>query len=241
MTIAPDLLSSLKWRRIGPYRGGRVVAAAGDPSDPMTFYFGACAGGVWKTTDGGTYWENVSDGFFNTAAVGAIAVSDSDPNVISATQADLDEQHALFIRARDKLSECHDAINQIIRVRRQVDEWVRRSEGHGGHQGVSGAAGALKDKLSAIEDELIQLKAVGDLDTISQPAGLNAKLAEITFVPSQADYAPTAQSHDVFQDLSARTDTQMQRLNEVIEQDLPAFVNVLHELEIPVISPGGTD
>ena len=50
----------------------------------MTFYFGACAGGVWKTTDGGTYWENVSDGFFETAAVGAIAVAPSDPNVIYA-------------------------------------------------------------------------------------------------------------------------------------------------------------
>jgi photosystem II stability/assembly factor-like uncharacterized protein len=50
----------------------------------MTFYFGAVAGGVWKTTDGGTYWRNVSDGFFNTAAVGAIAVSQSDPNVVYA-------------------------------------------------------------------------------------------------------------------------------------------------------------
>ena len=77
-------LRSMEWRCIGPFRGGRVVAVAGDPSDPMTFYFGACAGGVWKTTDGGTYWENVSDGFFKTAAVGAIAVSQSDPNVIYA-------------------------------------------------------------------------------------------------------------------------------------------------------------
>ncbi|MCH8206630.1 MAG: glycosyl hydrolase, partial [Chloroflexi bacterium] len=76
------MLSSLKWRSIGPYRGGRVVAAAGDPSDLMTFYFGACAGGVWKTTDGGTYWENISDGFFQTAAVGAMAVAEGDPNVI---------------------------------------------------------------------------------------------------------------------------------------------------------------
>src|SRR5918911_1487377 len=64
--------------------GGRVVAVAGDPHDPMVFYFGACAGGVWKTTDGGTSWENVSDGFFRTAAVGAIAVADADPNVVYA-------------------------------------------------------------------------------------------------------------------------------------------------------------
>lgn len=83
---ADALLSSdeLKWRCIGPPRGGRVVAVAGDPTDPMTFYFGACAGGVWKTTDGGTYWECVSDGFFGSASVGALAVAPSDPNVIYA-------------------------------------------------------------------------------------------------------------------------------------------------------------
>src|SRR2546427_4804520 len=82
MTVDPRLLNSLRWRLVGPYRGGRVVAVAGHPSDPMTFYFGACAGGVWKTTDGGTTWENVSDGYFKTSAVGALAVSESDPNVI---------------------------------------------------------------------------------------------------------------------------------------------------------------
>lgn len=80
----PEVTQALEWRLVGPHRGGRVVAVAGDPHDPATFYFGACAGGVWKTTDGGTYWENVSDGYFRTAAVGAIAVSESDPNVIYA-------------------------------------------------------------------------------------------------------------------------------------------------------------
>ena len=80
----PALLQALKWRCIGPPRGGRVVAVAGDPSDAMTAYFGAVAGGVWKTTDGGTYWENISDGFFNTSSIGALAVADSDPNVIYA-------------------------------------------------------------------------------------------------------------------------------------------------------------
>ena len=79
-----DMLATLRWRSIGPPRGGRTVAVAGHPTEPMVFYFGACAGGVWKTADGGTYWENVSDGFFNTAAVGAIAVSESDPNVVYA-------------------------------------------------------------------------------------------------------------------------------------------------------------
>jgi photosystem II stability/assembly factor-like uncharacterized protein len=81
-SLQDSLLSSLAWRCIGPHRGGRCVAVAGDVSDPMTFYFGACAGGVWKTTDGGTYWRNVSDGSFSTSAIGAVDVSPSDPNVV---------------------------------------------------------------------------------------------------------------------------------------------------------------
>src|SRR5205809_3141588 len=80
--IDPTLLNSLEWRLIGPFRGGRVVAVAGDPVHPQVFYFGSTGGGVWKTTDGGILWENVSDGFFKRASVGAIAVSASDPNVI---------------------------------------------------------------------------------------------------------------------------------------------------------------
>ncbi|HEU5424205.1 MAG TPA: glycosyl hydrolase, partial [Nitrolancea sp.] len=82
--IAPGTTQTMAWRLVGPHRGGRVVAVAGDPSEPSTFYFGACAGGVWKTTDGGGYWENVSDGFFTTSAIGALAVAQSDPNVLYA-------------------------------------------------------------------------------------------------------------------------------------------------------------
>ncbi|MEO7912159.1 MAG: glycosyl hydrolase [Roseiflexaceae bacterium] len=84
MPSTSDFTGLLEWRCIGPFRGGRVVTVAGDYHDANTFYFGACAGGVWKTTDAGVYWENVSDGFFNTAAVGALAVAPSDSNVIYA-------------------------------------------------------------------------------------------------------------------------------------------------------------
>ena len=76
------LYNALEWRCIGPFRAGRVVAVAGDPVHQGTFYFGACSGGVWKTEDGGTNWRNVSDGYLNVASVGAVAVSDSDPNVV---------------------------------------------------------------------------------------------------------------------------------------------------------------
>jgi photosystem II stability/assembly factor-like uncharacterized protein len=81
---APTNLSGLKWRCIGPPRGGRVVAVAGDAANKMVAYFGACAGGIWKTIDGGVYWRCVSDGFMGSAAVGAIAAAPSDSNVIYA-------------------------------------------------------------------------------------------------------------------------------------------------------------
>ena len=75
---------ALKWRNIGPFRGGRSLTAIGVPSQPLTYYFGSVGGGVWKTIDGGLEWSNISDGYFKTGSVGALAVSESDPNVIYA-------------------------------------------------------------------------------------------------------------------------------------------------------------
>lgn len=82
---APDaspLLKTLQWRSIGPARGGRAATVAGVVGDRNTYYMGATGGGVWKTTDAGASWKNVSDGFFKTGSVGAIAVAPSDPNVV---------------------------------------------------------------------------------------------------------------------------------------------------------------
>ena len=84
MTGKSTLDGLMRWRCIGPFRGGRVVAVTGSYTDRNTFYFGGCAGGVWKTVDAGTYWQNVSDGYFTTSSVGAIAVAPSDSNVIYA-------------------------------------------------------------------------------------------------------------------------------------------------------------
>ncbi len=81
-TYDAKLYSALEWRNIGPFRGGRATAVSGVTSDPLTYYMGATGGGVWKTADAGKSWKNISDGFFKTGSVGAIAVSESDPNVI---------------------------------------------------------------------------------------------------------------------------------------------------------------
>ena len=80
--VNPNLYSGLEWRGIGPYRGGRVTAVAGVASDRFVYYMGATGGGVWKTIDGGISWTPVSDGFFKTGSVGAIAVAPSNSNII---------------------------------------------------------------------------------------------------------------------------------------------------------------
>ncbi len=77
-----SLYEGMKWRNIGPTRGGRSVASSGVVSDPMTYYMGTTGGGIWKTDDAGITWKNISDGQLKTGTVGAIAVSESDPNVI---------------------------------------------------------------------------------------------------------------------------------------------------------------
>lgn len=80
--VDPGLFQSMSYRNIGPFRGGRVTTVTGVPGETFTFYMGATGGGVWKTTDAGTTWQNISDGYFNTTGIGAITVAPSDPNII---------------------------------------------------------------------------------------------------------------------------------------------------------------
>jgi photosystem II stability/assembly factor-like uncharacterized protein len=76
------IFKPLKWRSIGPFRGGRSVCGTGVVGDVKTYYMGTTGGGLWKTEDMGLSWRNISDGFFKTGSVGAIAVAESDPNVV---------------------------------------------------------------------------------------------------------------------------------------------------------------
>jgi hypothetical protein len=80
-SVNESLYDALQWRGIGPYRGGRSAAVTGVNNEPNLYYMGATGGGVWRTKDGGNSWENISDGFFG-GSIGAVAVAESDPNVI---------------------------------------------------------------------------------------------------------------------------------------------------------------
>lgn len=81
-TNLDEYFKSVYWRNIGPTRGGRSVTSTGVKGDPLTYYMGTTGGGVWKTEDAGQTWKNISDGFFQTGSVGAVAVADADPNVV---------------------------------------------------------------------------------------------------------------------------------------------------------------
>ncbi|MBO0342356.1 glycosyl hydrolase [Muricauda lutimaris] len=84
IVVNDSLFPGLKWRNIGPFRGGRSVTSTGVVGQPHTYYMGSTGGGIWKTTDDGITWKNVSDGFLKTGTVGDIAVSETNPNIVVA-------------------------------------------------------------------------------------------------------------------------------------------------------------
>ncbi len=81
-SYSAQFFSGLRWRNIGPNRGGRSIAVAGSPSRPFEYYFGATGGGLWKTKDGGITWNPVTDGALKTSSVGSVAVSESNPDIV---------------------------------------------------------------------------------------------------------------------------------------------------------------
>src|SRR5438477_9526710 len=82
VVINPNTYQDLRWRSVGPHRGGRSTAAAGVRTQPGVFYMGATGGGVWKTEHYGTTWFPVTDGQISTGSIGAIDVSDSNPSIV---------------------------------------------------------------------------------------------------------------------------------------------------------------
>ena len=159
---------------------------------------------------------------------------------LAATQENLQAQFDMLIKVRDKLSETHDAINELRSIKRQVDEWVHRATGHSSEQVIAEAAAPLNEKLSAIEGELVQVAYTGPGDRLNLQTKLNRRLAELTAVVASADFAPTKQTFDVFDDFSGRIDPQIRLLKELEDEDVSRFANLVHELDLPPIIPNAT-
>src|SRR6185503_2380221 len=109
---------------------------------------------------------------------------------------------------------------QMHNVRQQVEEWVQRTTAQSPAAAVAEAAQGVTDKLTAIEQELIEGRIQAPLDMVHYPTRLNAKLAAISSVVASADAAPTQPSYEVFQDMAARIDRQLERWREVVATDV---------------------
>jgi hypothetical protein len=157
-----------------------------------------------------------------------------DPRV-SATQADFDAQFALRMRIRDKLTDVHEAINGIRALRTQIEGWEKRAEGSGGAR-LRRAASALKSKMAAVEEELIQVKAKSRQDTLNYPAKLNLKIGGLAIAVGGADFAPTKAMYDVFDDLSKRAEAQLVKWRQIAKTDVPAFDKLVRGSGVPAVS-----
>ncbi|MCI0661130.1 MAG: glycosyl hydrolase [Acidobacteria bacterium] len=154
---------------------------------------------------------------------------------LSTTQEEFQKQFDLLIQIRNKLSEIHGAISEIRDIRRQVDEYTRRIAGQANTQPIAEAAKSLKTKLTAIEEELYQTKNQSNQDPLNYPIRLNNKLAALASVVASADSAPTDQSYQVVQELTARIDAQLTLFKQLVSTDLPAFNRLAREKEVPAV------
>ncbi|MBI1800491.1 MAG: glycosyl hydrolase, partial [Chloroflexi bacterium] len=151
--------------------------------------------------------------------------------------ATLEELSALFeflMQVRDKLSATHQAIIQIRDLRDQVDGWAGRVGAQANADALKGAAKALREKLTGIEEELVQVKSD---DPRSFPSKLNSRLAALTSFVDSADYPPTRQAREVFDGLSARIDEQLARLQALVRTDVAAFNQMMRDAGVDALVP----
>jgi hypothetical protein len=146
---------------------------------------------------------------------------------LSASQADLQAQFDLWLQIRDKISQTHEAVMRMRRIKQQVQSWAENLGA--AHPNVAEAAEALLARLKAIEVELIQTEAQTAGDRLRVPSRLNSKLVTLTSVVGVADFAPTKQSYEVFAHLSSRVDAQLTALQAIIAEDVAAFNQVVKE------------
>jgi photosystem II stability/assembly factor-like uncharacterized protein len=157
-----------------------------------------------------------------------------DPRV-ETTSAEYAKQFELLTKIRDKLTEAHQAIIQIRDVRKQMDEITTRVKDQADAKPVVDAARALNAKITAVEEELYQTKNQSSQDPLNFPIRLNNKLAALAGVVASAEAAPTEQSYVVYEELVGRINAQLQKLDQIMKTDLPAFNRAVREKDIPAV------
>ena len=164
----------------------------------------------------------------------------TDPR-LTISEGDYAKQLELGLKIRDKLSETHNAIIQIRDVRRQVDDLLKRVKDQASFKPIETAALTLNKSLTAVEEVLYQTKNQSSQDPLNFPIRLNNKLAALGGVVTQGESAPTDQSYAVYNELSALIDAELQRLAQIMQNDLPKFNQLVKDQNVPavVIKPPG--
>jgi hypothetical protein len=202
--------------------------------DGMIFWAGGTQG---PRAAPGTYQVRLTVGDW-TATVPAEVVKDPRS---AATQADLDAQFDLLIRIRDRVTAANDAVTRIRAVKRDVDGALQRLRGAGdavptaAADSVRALARALTDELTSVEEAIYQTKNRSSQDPLNYPIRLNNKIAALAGVVSQGDNRPTDQAYAVFEELSAALQAQLDRLDAVQRERIPAFNAAVGALDLPAV------
>jgi photosystem II stability/assembly factor-like uncharacterized protein len=151
------------------------------------------------------------------------------------TPADLEEQFALLTQIRDRVSEANDAVRKIRDIKSQLDGVAKRAKEHADADTISSAAKALEDRLGAIEAEIYQVKNRSNQDPLNFPIKLNNKLAALARYVDGADARPTQQAYAVFEQLSSALQTHLDRLNTIVDTDIPAFNAFVRDKNVPAV------
>jgi hypothetical protein len=204
----------------------RYSGATGLPG--TAFWFGSSYG---PTAVPGTYKARLKVGDYTETKSFRVI---KDPR-LPATIDDLQEQFNLHSQVRDKLSTVHESLAQLRDVRQQVRVVAKRSDNDDRAQPLSESANELLRELDLIETELIQTGAKVGYDALRLPIKLNNRLAALIGVIATSDSRPTSQMRDVFDELSAEADVQLERLNSLIEKDVPEFNNQAREIGLPAV------
>jgi hypothetical protein len=159
-----------------------------------------------------------------------------DPRV-NVSPADLEKQYELAMRIRDRVNAGHEAVNQIRSVREQLDGLKRRLGGDTGAKAVLDSADALKKKIDAVEEKIIQPKSKSGEDPLNYPIQVTDQLMALQGTVESADAAPTAQSNAVFDELNGRLETQLTAWREIQSKDLLALNELMKKNNVEAIAP----
>src|SRR5215813_1128500 len=158
----------------------------------------------------------------------------TDPR-LKVTQQDLEKQFALSLKIRDRVTQAHDAINQIRDIRSQITALNKRLEGQPQAKAVADAGKQLDKKMTEVEEVLVQTKARSNQDVLNYPIRLNNYLVALGGVVGSAEGAPTQASYDVYDMLSQQLDEQLAKWKQILSTDVPAYNEAVQKQNVPAI------